>query len=100
MMVLWTFRRPFMGRPVSRQLLRNALRNLTTIVPTTAYHRRSYTKRYSRSIHDHTLRPDSMRFVAPCGQPWIPKPCGIAEVRTAMAQVLPAPVHDAPEEPG
>jgi CheY-like chemotaxis protein len=47
-----------------------------------------------------TLRPDSMRFVEQCGQPWIPKPCGIAEVRTAMAQVLPAPVHDAPEEHG
>jgi hypothetical protein len=25
MTVLWTFRRPFMGRPVPRQLLRNAL---------------------------------------------------------------------------
>jgi hypothetical protein len=36
MTVLWTFRRPFMGRPVSRPLLRNALRNLTPIVPTTA----------------------------------------------------------------
>src|SRR6266536_3082819 len=42
--VLWTFRRPFMGRPVPRQLLRNALLDLTTIVPVTAYHRRSYTR--------------------------------------------------------
>ena len=42
--VLWTFRRPFMGRPVPRQLLRNALLDLTTIVPATAYHRRSYTR--------------------------------------------------------
>jgi hypothetical protein len=48
MTVLWTCRRPFMGRPVSRQLLRNALRNLITIVSTTAYHRRSYTMRYSK----------------------------------------------------
>ncbi len=39
--VLWTFRRPFMGRPVPRQLLRNALLDLTTIVPATAYHRRN-----------------------------------------------------------
>src|SRR6266699_6919041 len=50
MTVLWTFRRPFMGRPVPRQLLRNELLDLTTIVPATAYHRRSYAERYSRSI--------------------------------------------------
>jgi hypothetical protein len=37
-----------MGRPVSRQLLRNALLDLTTIMSATAYHRRSYTERYSR----------------------------------------------------
>ena len=42
--VLWTFRRPFMGRPVPRQLLRNEWLDLTTIVPATAYHRRSYTR--------------------------------------------------------
>src|SRR5262245_12452241 len=42
--VLWTLRRPFMGRPVPRQLLRNALLDLTTIVPATAYHRRSYAR--------------------------------------------------------
>ena len=42
--VWWTFRRPFMGRPVSRQFLRNALLDVTTIVPATAYHRRSYTR--------------------------------------------------------
>jgi hypothetical protein len=48
MTVLWRFRRPCMGRPVSRQLLRNALLDLTTIMSATAYHRRSYTERYSR----------------------------------------------------
>ncbi len=48
MTVLWTFRRPCMGRPVPRQLLRNELLDLTTIVPGTAYHRRSYAERYSR----------------------------------------------------
>ena len=45
---MWTFRRPFMGRPVPRQLMRNELLDLTTIVPATAYHRRSYAERYSR----------------------------------------------------
>jgi hypothetical protein len=48
--VLCPFRRPFMGRPVPRPFLRNAWLNLTTIVPTTASHRRSYAERYSRSI--------------------------------------------------
>ena len=47
--VLCTSRRPFMGRPVPRPLMRNALRYLTTIVPTTTCHRRSYAERYSRS---------------------------------------------------
>ena len=47
-----------------------------------------------------TLSPDSMRFVEQCGQPWLPKPCSIDEIRTAMAQVLHAPVQDAPAEPG
>ena len=46
--VLWTFRRPFMGRSVRHQLMRNEWLNLTTIVPATAYHRRSYAERYSR----------------------------------------------------
>jgi hypothetical protein len=48
-MTVWCpFRRPFMGRPVPRQCMRNALLDLTTIVPATAYHRRSYAERYSR----------------------------------------------------
>jgi len=46
--VVCTFRRPFMGRPVPCQLMRNELLDLTAIVSTTAYHRRGYTKRYSR----------------------------------------------------
>jgi hypothetical protein len=49
--VLCTFRRPFMGRPVPRQLMRNELLYLTTIVPATAYHSRSYAERYSRYNH-------------------------------------------------
>src|SRR5690242_7894834 len=46
--VLCTFRRSFMGRPVPRQLMRNELLYLTTIVTATARHRRSYAERYSR----------------------------------------------------
>jgi hypothetical protein len=49
MTVLWTCRRPCMGRPVPRQLLRNELLDVTTIVPATAYHRLNYAERYSRS---------------------------------------------------
>src|SRR2546430_7106993 len=48
MTVLWTFRRLFRGRPVPRQFMRNAVLDLTAIVPATAYHRRSYAERYSR----------------------------------------------------
>jgi len=54
--VLCTFHRPFMDRPVPRQLMRNELLDLTTIVPATAYHRRSYAKRYSRFIHRRAKR--------------------------------------------
>jgi hypothetical protein len=38
MAVLWTFRRPSLCRPVHRQLMRNELLDLTTIVPTTGCH--------------------------------------------------------------
>jgi hypothetical protein len=48
--VLWTFRRPFRGRPVPRPFMRNAVLDVTIIVPPTAYHRRSYAERYSRFI--------------------------------------------------
>ena len=41
-------RRPSMGRPLPHYLMRNALLDLTTILPATAYHRRSYAERYSR----------------------------------------------------
>jgi len=36
--VLCTCRRPFMGRPVPHQFMRNALLDLTTSVPATASH--------------------------------------------------------------
>src|SRR6266446_6828035 len=57
--VWWTFRRPFMGRPVPRQLLRNELLDVTTIVPATAYHRRSYTRDtvgVSRTIANYVVK--------------------------------------------
>jgi hypothetical protein len=53
MPALCPFRRPFMGRPVPCQLMRNALLDLTTIVPATACHRRSYAERYSRFIQHY-----------------------------------------------
>src|SRR5215471_4549523 len=55
MAMLWTFRRPFMGRPVPCQLLRNVLLDVTTIMPATAYNRIRYTERYSRFILSHKI---------------------------------------------
>ena len=57
MTVLWTFRRPFLGRPVPRQFMRNELLDLTTIVPATAYHRRSYAERYSKYSVEERKKP-------------------------------------------
>jgi CheY-like chemotaxis protein len=47
-----------------------------------------------------TLGVDSQAFLAQCGLPWIAKPCGIEEIRTTMAKVLPTAVPDASVEPG
>jgi hypothetical protein len=52
---LWTFREPSLSRHVRRELMRNAWLDLTTIVPTTAYHRRSYAERDSRSSNYEIL---------------------------------------------
>src|SRR5438552_3851905 len=62
MAVLCTFRRPFIGRPVPRQFMRNALLDLTTLVSATAYHRRSYAERYSRSTRISLDRPTFHRI--------------------------------------
>jgi CheY-like chemotaxis protein len=35
-----------------------------------------------------TLSAESMMFLEQCGQPWIPKPCTLADVRSAIQQVL------------
>jgi CheY-like chemotaxis protein len=47
-----------------------------------------------------TLGVDSQAFLTQCGQPWVLKPCSINEIRTVMAQVLHAPVQDAPDAQG
>src|SRR6266853_3979260 len=48
MAVLYTFREPSLGRQMHRELMRNALLDLTTIMPATTCHRRSYVETYSR----------------------------------------------------
>ena len=35
-----------------------------------------------------TLSAESMAFLEQCVQPWMPKPCNLAEVRSAIQQVL------------
>src|SRR5882672_10501037 len=50
MAVLYTFREPSLGRQMHRELMRNALLDLTTIMPATTCHRRSYVETYSRFI--------------------------------------------------
>ena len=49
MAVLCAFRRLSRCRPVHRQLTRNALLDLTTIIPATTCHQRNYVEAYSRS---------------------------------------------------
>src|SRR2546428_13258441 len=49
MAVLCTFREPSLCRHVHRELMRNAVLDLTPIIPTTACHQRNYVERYSRS---------------------------------------------------
>ena len=48
MAVLCPFRRPSLCRPVHRQFMRNALLDLTPIVPATPCHQRNYVETYSR----------------------------------------------------
>jgi hypothetical protein len=48
MAVWWTFREPSLCRHVHRELMRNAVLNLTLIIPATACHQRNYVERYSR----------------------------------------------------
>ena len=50
MAVLSTFCEPFLRRHVHREFMRSALRDVTLIIPATAYHQRNYVERYSRSM--------------------------------------------------
>ena len=50
MAMVSTFREPSRCRPVHRELLRNALLELTLILPTTACYQRIYVETYSKSI--------------------------------------------------
>ena len=50
MAVLWTFREPSLGRHVPHEFMRNAVLNLTLIIPATACHQRNYVQRYSRCM--------------------------------------------------
>jgi len=43
-----------------------------------------------------TLGVDSQAFLERCGLPWIAKPCGMEEIRAAIARLLAAPVYDTP----
>ncbi len=52
MAMLWAFHARSLCRHVYREFMRSAGLNLTSIILATAYHRRSYAERYSRSIGD------------------------------------------------
>ena len=41
-----------------------------------------------------TLGDESQTFLKQCGQPWIPKPCTVAEIRTAIEQVMGGPPRE------
>jgi hypothetical protein len=84
MAVLYTFRVPSLGRQGHREFMRNTWLDLTTIMPATTYHRRSYAERYSR----YTLSIESQAFLKQCRRPWVTKPCSAEEVRSLIAQVL------------
>ena len=48
MAVWWTFREPSLCRHVHREFMRNAVLDLTPIIPATACHQRNYVETYSR----------------------------------------------------
>jgi hypothetical protein len=55
MAVLWTFREPSLGRHVHRELLRNAVLDLTPIIPATACHYSNDVEPYSRLTYHARL---------------------------------------------
>src|SRR5262249_36414239 len=67
MAVLCTFHEPSLCCHVHREFMRNAVVNLTLIIPATTYHQRNYAERYSRfrkgkgSGQDHACGPPARR---------------------------------------
>ena len=58
--VWWTFHEPSLGRHVLHELMRNAVLNLTLIIPANTYKRRSYYERYSRSTTSPKMLTSSL----------------------------------------
>jgi hypothetical protein len=105
MTVLWMFRRPFLGHPGPRQFLRNELRDLTTIVPTTAYHRRSYAERYSRYNYNvvflHPLRGSKATpFIHWMGKQCTSRQCPGGGTSTALKRVIGGTGKESPHRMG
>ena len=59
--VWWTFHEPSLGRHVLHELMRNAVLNLTLIIPATACHQRNYVERYSRYKSDQSNDVETSR---------------------------------------
>ena len=55
MAVWWTFRARSLGRPVRRELRRNAWLDCTLVIPTTACHQRNDVETYSRYMLRHVI---------------------------------------------
>ncbi len=62
MAVMWTFREPSLGRRVPHEFMRNAVLNLTLIIPATACHQRNYVQRYRRCNQVHEFDTDQCIF--------------------------------------
>src|SRR5207253_10184919 len=70
MAVWWTFREPSLGRHVPHELLRNAVLNVTPIIPATACHQRNYVERYSRFNNEADMVIEGRtghRYLLECG---------------------------------
>src|SRR6266446_8136535 len=73
MAVLWTFHAPSLCRHVRRELLRNAWRYFTPIIPTTACQQRNYIEPYSRyMVNDGEPELEEQAFAG--FFPWIDDP--------------------------
>src|SRR6266446_6618231 len=55
MAVLYTFREPSLCRHEPREFMRNAVLDVTPIIPATACHQRNYIERYSRFLSEFVV---------------------------------------------